>query len=296
MVGKKEGGMIGSMNNTASSNGGGGGGGGGGENTMPDISTTTAVKDDDNNKNIDDKETTFAKKTKKNNRRRIGKKLDWSHVKSRTDCHLQRKDYPKRRNRNDTNFTGAKTSFPSDLPWNIIDNDTGRSAYEQDHYNGTPLRINTKLSNLLSPKNKDNNHRRKKNINNRPGKTQYTEPLDYFEEDHSVETPFERYQRGPVSPKYDQHVDPNTFIDDVDDPRNTLKLEELGQLLQQLSESDRRLLEQDEEADMNTTIPRLDRRAFFKVYDDHKYEAETNRLKQEYIDLGGAEVSPTSPF
>ena len=89
---------------------------------------------------------------------------------------------------------------------------------------------------------------------------------------------------------------PNTFIDDVDDPRNTLKLEELGQLLQQLSESDRRLLEQDEEADMNTTIPRLDRRAFFKVYDDHKYEAETNRLKQEYIDLGGAGVSPTSPF
>ena len=133
-------------------------------------------------------------------------------------------------------------------------------------------------------------------MNNRPGKTQYPEPLDYFEEDHSVEPPFERYQRGPVSPKYDQHVDPNTFIDDVDDPRNTLKLEELGQLLQQLSESDRRLLEQDEEADMNTTIPRLDRRAFFKVYDDHKYEAETNRLKQEYIDLGGAGVSPTSPF
>ena len=48
--------------------------------------------------------------------------------------------------------------------------------------------------------------------------------------------------------------------------------------------------------DFNTTMPPLDRREFFKSYDDRTYEAETMRLKKEYIALGGAGVSPMSPL
>ena len=74
-----------------------------------------------------------------------------------------------------------------------------------------------------------------------------------------------------------------------------LNIYELSELLQKLSDADRRLLEQDEELDFNTTMPPLDRREFFKSYDDRTYEVETMRLKKEYISLGGAGVNPISP-
>ena len=76
---------------------------------------------------------------------------------------------------------------------------------------------------------------------------------------------------------------------------SALNIYELSELLQKLSDADRRLLEQDEESDFNTTMPPLDRREFFKSYDDRTYEVETMRLKKEYISLGGAGVNPISP-
>ena len=56
---------------------------------------------------------------------RVGKKLDWSHVKSRTDCHLRRK--PTMRVKTKYNeFIGGKIGYPSKLPWNVIDEETGK--------------------------------------------------------------------------------------------------------------------------------------------------------------------------
>ena len=133
-----------------------------------------------------------------------------------------------------------------------------------------------------------------KTSNKRTNKPFHQHTLDSFEDGPSVQNIFERYQRGPISPKYDR-TSANQLVGHGA-KLNAFKIEELSELLEYLSGRDRRLLEQDEEADVNSTIPRLDRREFFKVYDDRKYEVETNRLKQEYIELGGAGVSPSSPF
>ena len=246
------------------------------ENRNPE--STETGKEDAVNEH-DDKHPPVAKKRKK----KISRKLDWSHVKSKTDCHLKRQPLPYQRG---SRGRGGGRIHPRDVEYGWIDEPSPPPS---------SLRIQTDLSGEQSPR-----FGHVLSPMNMSRASLSPSPRSPRTKDRKLRDAIELYQFGLPSKSPLQTVRKERSNKTLQQQRqpSRLAIDDLDKLLQHLSVGDKQLIAAEENGEAGgeqSVIPRMDIAEFHKVYDDETYAQETRRLKEEYILLGGAGVGPQSP-
>jgi hypothetical protein len=186
----------------------------------------------------------------------VSYKLDWSHVKSKTDSYLKRQPKPPAARVKEDYGMRARQG-PAEYERGFASPNVNPAGPAGDVPSIRVRRSNSSPTSDSRPE---------------------------YDPVNSLGKSIELYQFGPSSPQ-------------LRAKRTRLGAKELGSLLDHLAENDKRLLslESAQESSSLTKIPRIDHREFF-AYDEQTYESESLRLNDEYAMLGGAGVSPTSPY